>query len=82
MQASSSSTSASTSSSNDYQTPMEIDIDVDYDLYGSERWHFVVPKNWIKTLSKDREKIYKSKQNAINSRLEFSSLYKQAYKKN
>ena len=71
---------SSTSDVSNYSTPMEIDLDIDCDLtYGSENWHLNCPKNWIKILTVDL-----NKQNAINNRqrLRFSSIYKEAYKKN
>jgi len=78
-QATPSSSSNSASSSSDYQTPMEIDIDLDSEpAYGTERWMFCVPKNWIKTLKNDKEKVLR--QSRIGK--PFSSLYKEAYKKN
>ena len=68
-------------------TPMEIDnLDDLFQFnnrvnanYGNESWEFNVPKNWILILKRDRERILRK--NAMNSRIRFSSIYKEAYKK-
>lgn len=81
------SSSTSVASSNSYVTPMEIDLDLDYDfnsIINSEPWVKNCPRNWLRVLSRDREKILSSRQNALNSRqrIRFSSIYKEAYKRN
>lgn len=71
---------AATSSSASSSMPMEIDLDdgtVDSINYGSKRWHFNCPKNWIGTLERDLEKIGPHRPHAIR----FSSIYMEAYKK-
>lgn len=71
---------AATSSSASSSTPMEIDLDdgiVDSVNYGSKRWHFNCPRNWVGTLERDLEKNGLRRPHAIR----FSSIYREAYKK-